>query len=75
MSQAGTNVRLTVDLTRYHPSLKVGVEGVTIGAYGKWSRMYDRFTGVRFPQTTLDVAWSSLEVVRAQSMEEQAWTA
>jgi hypothetical protein len=62
-------VRLTTDLTRYHPSLRPGVEGFAIGPYGMWSRDSDRFTGVRFPQTTIDVLWSGLEVIDEEYLQ------
>ena len=64
MEEYGTRVRLKVDLTRYHTSLKVGVEGVTAGRQGLWSRNQDRFITVRFPETTLDTLWKSLGVIQ-----------
>jgi len=57
-------VKLKKDLTRYHPSLKVGTEGEAIGLYGKHSRQNPKaFVGVKFPQHTLDVLRSDLERV------------
>lgn len=53
----GTDVKLNVDLTDYHPSLVVGV----IGKVVDYSRLADRFALVRFPETTLDVLWSGLD--------------
>lgn len=57
-------VRLTTDLTHYHPALAPGSEGYTIGVYGQCSRISKRFTGVWFPGIQLlDVDWASLEVI------------
>jgi len=54
----------SIDLTSYHPQLVKGVEGITIGAYGVWSKGSDRFVGVRFQGIgTFDVLWESLEIV------------
>lgn len=61
----GVKVKLSADLTRYHPSLKPGVIGEIIGQYGKWSCGFeDRFIGVRFPEHTLDVLWTSFEIIK-----------
>lgn len=66
-------VRLTTDLTRYHPRLEAGVEGVTIGQYGIWSRGSDRFVGVSFPGIgTFDVLWASLEIIDETYLAEAA---
>jgi hypothetical protein len=66
-------VRLTVDLTQYHPGLTAGVEGYTIGQYGEWSRGFDRFVGVCFPGIhTLDVLWESLEIIDKEYLERVA---
>jgi hypothetical protein len=57
-------VRLLVDLTRYHPALRAGAEGVTVGQAGVWSRGNGRFVGVRFDQAGVhDILWDSLEIV------------
>jgi hypothetical protein len=61
-------VRLKVDLTKYHPDLVAGVEGDTVGAIGLWCRGSDRFVGVRFPSTTLDILWDSGNYRRAISV-------
>lgn len=64
-------VRLKVDLSRYLKSLVVGTEGYSIGNYGIWSRGNDNFTGVHFPGVgTLDVLWSSLEIIDKEYLEE-----
>jgi hypothetical protein len=52
-------VRLTADLTRYHPKLQVGAEGYTVGAYGMWSRGSDRFIGVRFPEAVRSISFGN----------------
>lgn len=60
----GIRVRLRTDLTRYNAKLTPGVEGVTVGEYGMWSKGSDRFVGVHFPGiVTLDVLWEGLEIV------------
>lgn len=58
-----TKVKLKVDLTRYHSSLKIGTEGITTGIQGIWSRNQDRFITVRFSEHTLDVLWKNLEII------------
>lgn len=66
-------VRLTTDLTRYHPSLVVGAEGVTVETQGEWSRAFDRFTGVQFPEAGVrDILWTSLETVDEEYLREKA---
>ncbi len=57
-------VRLKTDLTRYNPKLVIGVEGVTVGQTGMWSRGSDRFIGVNFPEIgTFDILWEGLEII------------
>jgi hypothetical protein len=64
-------VRLKADLTQYLKGLVAGTEGYTIGNYGIWSRANDNFTGVHFPGVgTLDVLWSSLEIIDKEYLEE-----
>jgi len=64
-------VRLTQDLTRYHPELVSGVEGVTVGQYGMWSRGSDRFVGVRFPEIgTFDILCEKLEIIDEEYLAE-----
>lgn len=64
-------VRLTTDLTRYHPRLVPGTEGNTIGLYGMWSRGSDRFIGVHFPDIgAFDILWESLEIIDAEYLAE-----
>jgi len=61
-----TSVVLTNDLTRYHKSLVVGVKGITVGRASQavYNQGYnDRFVCVRFPETTRDILWESLELV------------
>jgi len=66
-------VRLNVSLTEYHPSLKAGTEGVTVDTGGEWSRHFDRFTGVRFPEAGVrDILWQSLEIVDEEYLQEKA---
>lgn len=65
-------VRLEVDLTRYHSSLKSGVEGTTVPPTGLWARASDRFVGVRFPEVALDVLWSNLNIVDEEYLKEFA---
>ena len=66
-------VRLTTDLTRYHPKLQVGAEGYTVGVYGMWSRGSDRFIGVRFPEAgTFDILWQSLEIIDEEFQRDAA---
>jgi len=69
--QQNIRVKLTTNLTQYHPSLLPGLEGLTIGQYGKWSRHNDRFIGVKFPATTLDVLWESLEIIDKEYLAEK----
>lgn len=76
----GIKVRLTQDLTRYHPGLVSGVEGVALGRYGIWSRGSDRFIGVHFPEIgTLDILWESIEIIDeeylavAEEREKKEW--
>lgn len=72
-SEYDTKVKLKVDLIKYHPSLKVGIKGVTAGRQGIWSRNQDRFITVKFPEHTLDVLWESLEEIKVEkeSLEEK----
>lgn len=57
-------VRLTEDLTKYGEGLIPGLEGYSIGAYGTWSKAFDRFTTVVFDNNvTLDVLWKGLEII------------
>ena len=64
-------IRLKVDLTKYHPELKIGAEGYTIGTYGIWSRGSNRFIGVCFPNiATLDVLWDSLEIIDSDYLKQ-----
>lgn len=65
-----TKVKLKVDLTKYHPSLKIGIEGVTVGRQGIWSRNQDRFITVEFPKHTLDVLWDSLKIIDEEDKKE-----
>lgn len=66
-------VRLTEDLTRYHPQLIPGVEGFTVGRYGLWSRGSDRFIGVHFPQVgTFDILWEGLEIIDKEYLADLA---
>lgn len=65
-------VKLKDDLTRYHPTLVVGLEGMTVPAVSMWARSSDRFCGVRFPSVTLDVLWSGIEIVDAEYLAEAA---
>lgn len=69
-SEYDTKVKLKVDLTKYHPSLKVGIKGVTAGRQGIWSRNQDRFITVKFPKHTLDVLWDGLEIVDKEYLNE-----
>ena len=58
-------VRLKVDLTRYHPSCKIGSLGYTIldKKFSVWGSQ-DRFVAVKFDSgAQLDVLWESLEIV------------
>jgi hypothetical protein len=58
----GLKVKLTQDLTRYHKSLVVGAEGMTLGFIMMWSRNQpERFVTVKFKEITLDVLWKGLE--------------
>ena len=57
-------VRLTVDLSKYHPSLTIGAVGKAIGPYGKRSRERPSvWVGVEFEHHTLDVLVKQLERV------------
>ena len=69
-SEYNTKVKLKVDLTKYHPSLKIGIKGVTAGRQGIWSRNQDRFITVRFPKHTLDVLWDGLEIIDKEYLNE-----
>ena len=64
-------VRLKVDLTKYSIGLVPGVEGITVGKMGIWSRGSDRFITVKFPgRATLDVLWDSLEIIDEEYLKE-----
>lgn len=64
-------VKLIADLSKYAPGLLAGVEGYTIGEYGRWSRSSDRFIGACFPEiATLDVLWESIEIIDKEYLEE-----
>jgi hypothetical protein len=65
-------VRLKDDLTRYHPSLRIGTEGMTEPNGGMWARGSDRFVSVRFPETRLDVLWTGLEIIDTKFLAERA---
>lgn len=63
-------VKLTTDLTKYHPSLTEGAIGEMIGPYGKRSREIPKaWVGVRFEHHTLDVLRKHLEIVRGEKKE------
>jgi hypothetical protein len=58
-------VRLTVDLTKYHPSLSAGSVGTVVGTHGEQSRKHPKaWVGVDFGEHTLDVLRKHLEIVR-----------
>lgn len=59
----GCKVQLNTDLTYYHNSLVVGVEGITTGRRGPWSRNHVRFVTVKFPEIELDIVWKNLNKV------------
>lgn len=59
----GRRVRLNTDLTRYHRSLVAGTEGITREGGGSCVRGSDNFVSVRFPNTTLDILWRSIDFV------------
>lgn len=64
-------VSLKVDLTKYGKGLVPGTEGYTIEPCGIWSRNNDNFVSVCFPGVkTLDVLWTSLEIIDDQYLEE-----
>lgn len=54
------------DLTRYHPSLKEGVEGNIVGD----SRLGDRFRLIAFPEVTIDVLFDSYRTVGEVQIEK-----
>ena len=70
----GIRVKLKVDLTKYNTALRPGVEGVTAGQSGLWSRgIRYRFIGVNFPGVgTYDVLWEGLEVIDEQYLRRMA---
>ncbi len=62
-------VRLTRDLTHYHPDLVKGSEGYTIGVYGHCSLLSAHYTGVWFPGIQiLDVDSASLEAIAGKTL-------
>ncbi|PKE34599.1 hypothetical protein CW697_04625 [Macrococcoides caseolyticum] len=64
-------VRLTADLTKYLSGLVAGLEGITVGQLGRWSKNDDRFVSVNFPgKGTLDVLWESLEIIDEEYLAE-----
>ncbi len=64
-------VKLTTDLTKYAEGLIAGIEGITVGRQGIWSRGSDRFITVSFPGIAmLDVLWNSLEIVDEEVIQE-----
>ena len=57
-------VMLKADLTRYANGLVAGSIGYTTGRNGEFSKFDDKFITVDFPGiSTLDVLWSSLEIL------------
>ncbi len=65
-------VRLLVDLSQYDCQLTKGIEGITVGSHGFWSKASDRFVGVRFPNIgTFDILWQSLEVTDQEFLAER----
>ena len=65
-------VRLKKALTKYHPTLIEGLEGVAIGPYGNHSRNNPKtFVGVRFPEITLDVMLKDLD--RVELIAPSGW--
>lgn len=69
--EKNVKVKLKVDLTRYLTGLIVGSEGYTVGTYGKWSRLNDNFTGVKFSNIgTLDVLIDSLEIIDEEYLKK-----
>lgn len=64
-------VRLKVDLTKYHSTLEVGVEGTIVGAQGRQAReMPKTWVTVRFEKHTLDVLRKHIEIIRAVDKRE-----
>jgi hypothetical protein len=55
-------VELSHDHTRYHPSLKPGVEGVTGPPRDVLSRISNEWVTVTFPEVTLEVRWRHLNI-------------
>lgn len=67
-------VKLKDDLTRYHASLRRGVEGTTVPPTGRWARDSNRFCSVQFPEVVIDVLWGRLEIVDVEykKLEQEA---
>jgi hypothetical protein len=73
MKQYGIQVRLTTDLTQYHPGLVKNAQGVTVPAAGMWARGNDRFASVRFEDAGVhDILWESLEIIDQEVNQELA---
>ena len=73
MKQYGIQVRLTTDLTHYHPGLVKNAQGVTVPAAGMWARGSDRFVSVRFEGAGVhDILWESLEIIDQEVNQELA---
>lgn len=70
MAERSIKVRLKTDLTQYGAGLLPGTEGYTAGRQGMYSRGSDRFITVRFPTSTLDVLWDSLEIIDEDFLRE-----
>ena len=56
-------IKLKFDHTRYHASLRAGLEGVTAPPHDALSRCTNDWTLVRFPEVQLELRWRHLEVV------------
>jgi len=73
MKQYGIQVRLTTDLTQYHPGLVKNVEGITVPNAGMWARSSDLFVSVRFEGAGVhDILWKSLNIIDEEVNRELA---
>ncbi|HKF26289.1 MAG TPA: hypothetical protein VKB24_09940 [Candidatus Acidoferrum sp.] len=68
-------VKLTTDLTQYDSRLLNGSEGETGEPLSAWGRSSGFHVGVYFDSgAKLDIGWSSLEIIDAEYLRQQALT-
>lgn len=61
--EEGFRIRLKRDLTRAHPSLRIGAEGTTLPPAGRSAIDQDRYLRCSFPQVEVDILFHDLEII------------